>query len=244
MTEHRWNTKEYEDRLEFLKRTELHKLYPSEAWCLYRLIPECATVVDLGCGDGAMAEICRQINPTISYTGMDHQVRLMAKAREVLTFAHFESADMLEYLSRRHKYDLVMSWSVVKSFAKWRDVISGMLSAAQKYVVFDLRISNTDAEIFDNSYSWAEYGGIKSPILIINYERVISYLKSLPNVKRIEVAGYQSVTDPHAFCVNPNLEMFVFTFVIFVCKADDHPQEIEIYEQLPKNLLCVGGTAA
>lgn len=244
MTNHRWNTKAYEDRVELLKRTELYKLYPSEAWCLYRLIPECETVVDLGCGDGAKAEICRKIKPSISYTGMDHQERLVAKAQKALPFARFESADMLEYLLRRHQYDLVMSWSVVKSFANWRDVISGMLGLARKYVVFDLRISNTDAEIFDNTYSWAEYGGIKNPILIVNYERVFFYLKSLPNVGRIEVAGYQSVTDPHARCINPSLEMFVLTFVIFVRETNEDSQEIEIYEQLPKNLLCEGGRPA
>jgi len=244
MKEHRWNTKSFEDRVESLKRTELYKLYPTEAWCLYRLIPECETVVDLGCGDGAKAEICRKIKPSISYIGMDHQERLMARAREVLPFARFESADMLEYLSRRHQYDLVMSWSVVKSFANWRDVISGMLGLARKYVVFDLRISNTDAEIFDTNYSSMEYGGIKGPMLIVNYERVISFLKSLPNVDRIEVAGYQSVTGPYVRCINPKLEMFVLSFVVFVREVGENLQEIEIYEQLPINLLREGGTPA
>ena len=58
MTEkHRWNTKEYEERTRQLYRTDLYKLYPSEAWALYRILPECETVIDLGCGNGAMAAI-------------------------------------------------------------------------------------------------------------------------------------------------------------------------------------------
>ena len=38
MSDHRWNTNEYEKRTRELYRTELHKLYPSEAWALYRTL--------------------------------------------------------------------------------------------------------------------------------------------------------------------------------------------------------------
>ena len=31
---HRWNTKEYENRTKELYRTDLYKLYPSESWAL------------------------------------------------------------------------------------------------------------------------------------------------------------------------------------------------------------------
>ena len=60
--DHRWNTPEYEERTRQLYRVELHKLYPSEAWALYRILPECKTILDLGCGNGAMAAIARQFH--------------------------------------------------------------------------------------------------------------------------------------------------------------------------------------
>ena len=60
---HRWNTTEFEKRTRELYRVELHKLYPSEAWALYRIMPQCETVLDLGCGNGAMGKIVQQIAP-------------------------------------------------------------------------------------------------------------------------------------------------------------------------------------
>ena len=52
MNEHRWNTQEFIDRTAKLSRTELHNLYPSEAWALYRVLPKVSNVLDLGCGNG------------------------------------------------------------------------------------------------------------------------------------------------------------------------------------------------
>ena len=63
-TDHRWNTKEYEKRTRQLYRTELHKLYPSESWALFRILPLAKSVLDLGCGNGAMASITKKISPT------------------------------------------------------------------------------------------------------------------------------------------------------------------------------------
>ena len=59
-TDHRWNTKEYEKRTRQLYRTELHKLYPSESWALFRILPLAKSVLDLGCGNGAMASITKK----------------------------------------------------------------------------------------------------------------------------------------------------------------------------------------
>ena len=83
---HRWNTSEYENRVKQLNRTELHKLYPSESWALYRILPQCKNVLDLGCGNGAMAEITRKISPKTQYTGVDHQENLIPKLEISLDF--------------------------------------------------------------------------------------------------------------------------------------------------------------
>lgn len=241
MPKHRWDTQEYEERVQSLNRVSLHQLYPSEAWCLYRLLPACETVVDLGCGNGAKASIVTSVNSRAQYTGVDHQERIIDRASSANSAAQFIAADIREYLELGERHDLVMSWSVLKSFEDWRSVVSNMVSVARKFVVFDLRITNTDAEIFDALYSWAEYGGARSPILVVNYERVLDFLRTLPRVGRIEVAGYQSVTDPHAGSTNQDLLMFVCAFVLFI---DDLKTVPEVYEQLPKNLLRFGGSPA
>ena len=79
---HRWNTQHFEKYTFALDRTDLNKLYPSEAWSLYRTISSSKNVLDLGCGNGAMSSICNKINKKIKYFGVDHQLNLIKKANE------------------------------------------------------------------------------------------------------------------------------------------------------------------
>ena len=102
---HRWNTEIYEERAKELYRSELHKLYPSESWALYRILPDCKDVLDLGCGIGAMAKIVQQISPNTKYTGMDHQKNLIKKAQIEFPFANFSSGDLLEYIKKCKNYE-------------------------------------------------------------------------------------------------------------------------------------------
>ena len=43
---HRWNTSHFEKYTDFLNRTDLNKLYPSESWCLYRTLTKSKNVLD------------------------------------------------------------------------------------------------------------------------------------------------------------------------------------------------------
>ena len=40
-----------------------------------------------------------------------------------------------------------MSWSVVKSFENWRDLVNLMIESSKRFVVFDIRVANVDSEI-------------------------------------------------------------------------------------------------
>ena len=123
--DHRWNTKEYENRTKELYRTDLYKLYPSESWALFRVLPKCKTILDLGCGNGAMASINYKISNLCKYHGVDHQSNLIEDAKKRFRYATFESSDLNIFLDQnRKKYDCVMSWSVIKSFKNWRELIS------------------------------------------------------------------------------------------------------------------------
>ena len=53
----RWDTDAYRQRIASLNRVELHQLYPSESWSLFRVIPGSVSVLDLGCGNGAKSAI-------------------------------------------------------------------------------------------------------------------------------------------------------------------------------------------
>lgn len=236
---HRWDTEEFEKRTKELNRTELFKLYPSEAWSLYRIIPQCKTVLDLGCGNGAMANIVRQISPETKYTGSDHQGKLMKAASEIFPFANFKAGDILELLSTFPEYDAVMSWSVIKSFQNWREVIANMLQKAEKYVMFDLRVSNVEKEFWDEKICWAMYGNRRGPILVLNYKTLKeALLKYAGELERIEIAAYQSSFDWRTQFSGTPPEQFVVSCVLKKKVKGDkaNSDECEVYEQLPAKL--------
>jgi len=238
--DHRWNTKEYEERTRQLYRTELHKLYPSEAWALYRVLPQCKSVIDLGCGNGAMAEITKQISPRCQYYGMDHQANLMEEATQVFPYTHFASGDLLGYIKESDKADCVMSWSVIKSFGNWREVIAEMLAKANKYVICDIRVANTDIEAFDSDICWADYGGRKGPIAYLGYSAFRdALLEHKDELARVEIAAYQSEWGQFVHLredLNPETFLTACVLVKKGAPGTDPDKAFELFERLPGNL--------
>lgn len=239
MMDHRWNTKEYEERTKELYRTELHKLYPSEAWALYRILPSCQNVIDLGCGNGAMASIVNKLAPHTKYTGMDHQENLMNEAKVLFPYANFNAGDMNEYINRGliNEFDCVMSWSVIKSFGDWRNVVAKMAKMAKKYVVCDIRVANSEIEAFDVDICWAEYGGRRGPITYLNFEQYKrGILESVKGLASVEFAGYQSQWGEFVN-VRDDLNQETFLISTVLTLADEYfDGEVKVYEQLPGNL--------
>lgn len=235
---HRWNTKEYEERTKELNRSQLHKLYPSEAWALYRILPDCKNVLDLGCGNGAMAGIVKQISPKTKYTGMDHQETLMKNAKIEYPFANFSAGNLIDYIKNCGNFDCVMSWSVIKSFENWREIISLMIEKANKYVVVDIRVVNSDFEAFDDTVCWADYQGRRGPIVYVNY---VTYKNALLNNKqklsRIEIASYESEWGKYVK-LKDGINTKTFLVVSVLKKRNSkNDNELEIFERLPENLI-------
>lgn len=235
---HRWNTEEFEKRTKELYRVELHKLYPSEAWALYRVMPQCKTVLDLGCGNGAMGNIVRQISPDTQYTGMDHQGKLMKKASDIFPFAKYSAGDLLPYLESCAQFDAVMAWSVIKSFQNWRGIVADMIQKANKYVMVDIRVANVESEIWDEKICWAQYGDRKGPMAVPNYRAFKQALLEHSDVlERIEILSYQSVFGKQVHFKGIEPKQFIVVCVLKKKQgADDNAKACDVYEQLPGNL--------
>lgn len=238
MSKHRWNSPEFVRRTRELYRTELYKLYPSEAWALHRVLPNMDDVLDLGCGNGAMCAIVDQISPKTKYTGVDHQAELMTTAADNFPNGNFVDNDLENYISNCKKYDCVMSWSVIKSFSNWRALIEHMAAKARKRVVFDLRVANVETEIYDDKVCWAEYGGVRGAHVITNYAALKSAIGKLKNtVKRAEIAVYESGFGSNVKFTIPEPVFFLATCVLHINDDDfSDIDEVQFYEQLPKSL--------
>jgi|TARA_B100001964_G_C14116997_1_gene546537 trans-aconitate methyltransferase len=100
---HRWNTTSYINRTSELNREDLEKLYPSESWALFRIITKVKSVIDLGCGNGAMSSIVYKINKKCNYTGLDHQSFLIKKAKIKYKHSKFLDRDLKHFVRENKK---------------------------------------------------------------------------------------------------------------------------------------------
>ncbi len=235
---HRWNTRHFEDYTSFLDRTELNRLYPSESWCLYRTIVSSKNVLDLGCGNGAMSSITKKINKKTKYLVIDHQSNLIEKAKIRFVHSKFVSSDLTTFLKNNSKkFELVMAWSVIKSFKNWKFILKKMVESSKKYIVFDQRVANLKSTNFDTKILAANYGGIKGPLLCINYKNLKrEILKHKRKFLKVEFMAYQSEWGKNIFFKYKNkVDTFVVTVVITL-KKNKRDKFLGIYEQTPLNL--------
>ncbi len=234
--DHRWNTDHYESYTSELNREELYKLYPSESWALYRTVQDSKSVIDLGCGNGAMSSIIYKINKNAKYVGIDHQENLINKANKKYKHAKFISKDLISFVrENKKKYDIVMAWSVIKSISKWKYLIKKMIEDSKKYVIFDQRVANVNFVSFDEKILYANYGGKTGPLLCINYKLLKEFLLQQKNdLKKIELMAYESRWGKN---VKFNSKKNTFVTTIVLHKKNKKNDEFEgIYEQLPQNM--------
>ena len=235
---HRWNTRHYEKYTTSLWRIDLHKLYPSESWAMYRTILKSKTCLDLGCGNGAMSKIVSKINKNCNYTGVDHQENLIKKANKIFKPSKFIFKDVTNFVkTNKKKYDVVMAWSVVKSFLNWKELIDKMIITSKKYVVFDQRVTDYPGVHFNEKILKATYGNVSGPLLSIDYKSLKKYLmQHKKNISRLEIMAYNSNWGKNVKFYKSH-KTYVATVLIEIKSNKTKKNKFELYEQLPESLI-------
>ena len=189
-----WLTDGFVQRIRGLHRTRLRDLYPSEAWALYRVVPHCNTVLDLGCGSGAMFEIVRAISPKTHYTGVDINPVLVESARSQYAsdLAGFIEADALHFLETcEARFDCIMSWAVLSGIPDFGTLVEGMIGRSSRYVLFDMRVANVEATVADTRLAYSVYDDIKAPFVIASFSGLLRSLRLHDkDLKSVEITGY------------------------------------------------------
>ena len=234
---HRWNTQHYEKYTSTLWRTELHKLYPSESWVMYRTISKSNSCLDLGCGNGAMAKIVNKINKNCTYTGVDHQENLIKKANIIFKPSKFIFEDVSSFIRiNKRKFDTVMAWSVIKSFSNWKELIDLMIKSSKKYIIFDQRITNYPGIHFNQKILKATYGNISGPLLCIDYKNLKKeLLKHKKKISRLEIMAYTSDWGKNVKFMKKE-KTYVATIFIELKSDIKSKKKFELYQQLPDSL--------
>ena len=135
-------------------------------------------------------------------------------------------------------FDVVMSWSVIKSIPRWKEFINGMLERADRYVLFDARFFNIKSQdpVFDVSLYNAEYGGQKTPLMFSSYQPILTHIVNHSKVEEVQLCAYRSRPDPHSTYQGGEIpDCYIFSFCIKV-GSPVSGQQVRVYKQLPVEL--------
>ena len=186
-----WHTTAFAQRQKELRSPELRTLYPSQAWSMYRIIPACRTLLDLGFGSIDSLLVVRTINSQIEYLGLDF-VREIVESAKHLEDARtkFVQADFPQWQCDT-SFDVVQGWSFVYVFDRPYEVMRKMYGLARRHCLFDIRATHLDDDVIDTTRAWGLHDGVKVNYPLLSWQRFQAFVASLrPIPESVEVACY------------------------------------------------------
>jgi len=218
-----------EDVIRFytFNRNSIEDVYDSEKHYLIDLLRPGISILDIGCGAGGFYNILRQIQPEISYTGLDISEDMIERARSLYSEASFYvgRGDHLKFSNET--FDLVISFGVQHMNLKWRKMIKECWRVTHEHFLFDLRLIQEKPSLEDIhvSYQTLAFGdesdkSAKVPYVILNVDDAFDFIITLEKKpKTIRAYGYLNpvshmTTSPYkeicmaSFCLGKKIRLF------------------------------------
>lgn len=210
-------------RMAELNRKGLRDLYPSEAWSMYRILPQCRSVLDLGCGGSNMLGVVRAINPEIRYVGVDFNPDLISAAQTARgsEAARFVQSDIEAFLRENTEtFDCVMTWAVTYALPNFYECFDLVLEKRMgRFFMFDMRVSTLPGTIDDVNLAWSSYGSVRNPYYMHNYGEFLAAIRKHAPAS-VEIAGYDFPVGTTSW-VHPNLRQPTILSVVIETRASE-----------------------
>jgi SAM-dependent methyltransferase len=182
------------------ERATTADVYPSEWFFLKDLLREDISVLDVGCAQGGFAAILGEHLTRFSYTGLDINAEMIARAEARFPDHQFHRIDETGFgLGAEARFDLVLVLGILHLHETWRDTLARAWAHTKGTLLFDLRESDGPT-IEDKSRAYfkmdfnggdAAHAETRLPYNIVNAGDALAVAKSVcPGAARIENYRY------------------------------------------------------
>lgn len=210
------------------ERTRAADLYESESSMLLPVLPHVKSVLDVGCAVGNFCLIWRELNPQISYAGIDTSEGMIKQARKQHPGETFYLGNERELPFANNSFDMVFCTGVLNHNPDYLDLIAEMLRVARRFAVIDLPRLVTQPYKFDLASSYmvlrnrfpTENEGIteeasKVPYVLANVKETFGVLvnRFLEGLAGFACCGYYG--KPHKSVTIP-YSPIIFTVILLV----------------------------
>lgn len=204
-------------------RDKISDLYPSEKKFFIQKIKLSNSFIDIGCAAGNFIKIIAKYTNIKNYLGIDISENMIEEARLKFPNYNFKQYDGKKIVYNI-KSDLVYSFGTLQYCNNYKDIITQMISASKKFVIFDLRFS-LDKDLIDIKKSYQVIPNSKNkrlPYNVLNFPKFLNYIINATKKKyRIELFGYKN--KPASNCVTIHKEVYMLSILI------DKTKEFQLY---------------
>jgi len=203
------------DTLQFYTehRSSMDEIYQSELYFLSRILQSGSSVLDVGCAAGGFSNIFKQLDPSVRYAGADISKVLIQAAESRYPGDTFLIAEGSALPFKDTSFDIVFCSGVLHMALSWREILKECWRVANKYVIFDLRLTREGESIEngDVSYHKVSFDGVWDgssvvPYIILTLTDACAAIRELqPSPATIDTYGYFNGVSEMA--VTPYLEV-------------------------------------
>ena len=148
------------------RRNTVDKLYTSERVTLEKLLPQVATVTDIGCLFGDLSEVVTSFGA--KYTGIDFDEAAISHAKETYPDSTFYCADFLDPNFSIDKSELVLALNVFDHFKDWKAVLRTYRRLTSRYINFSTNMRLHGSTVLDQDLSFLHYSKQKRLLWVVH----------------------------------------------------------------------------
>lgn len=192
--------------LEFFRdnRSTSQDVYPSEWHFLRHVLRDGISILDVGCAQGGFAAIAAEHVSAFSYTGLDINADMIARARARFPQHSFHVIGEGSFtVPGGSDFDLVLVLGILHLHERWRETLAAAWAQASDALVFDLRESSAST-VEDKRRSYMKmdfaiaderHAEMRVPYNVINEREAETTVEAIcMGARQIEHYGYAHAT--------------------------------------------------
>ena len=175
------------------RKNSLDKLFESERYFLKDMLFDHATVLDVGCGGGALSQALKQVNPSICYSGIDIDPKTIELGKQYYHDITLKVGRFPEDLVVNDKYDIVTMFGLFPHLPDWKENLIALANHAKKTINVSVTLRLNGPTIVDEDTSFFYYldSGGRIMFIVHNLFELINFccIEKM-RAKSIKIYGY------------------------------------------------------
>ncbi len=211
------------------RKEKLENLFPSETHFLRDFLPQCESILDVACASGAMSRVMKEINPQVSYYGIDLDSGAIEYGSQKYDDIKLLSGSFPQDCDQGKAYDAVSMFSYFQHISEWKEALESMSRIARRYLftTVSIRLQGTTIADRDLSYFYYLDSNVRVPFVVHNIKEIVNFCcTEKVNAQKVSIYGYPMTKPSTVYYPIPYREVYKAGLLVELLPPDASPQRI------------------